>query len=1093
MAEVVTKPAVSSRTYLKSLHELSQPDQIERAIRQSFQESQQTVSSHGKQIAILRALQLRCRELTLQSQFNELFCKMVNKILVVKRNEPAGDRIVKFISSFVNSINPESDDDNAMVDEQDEKMYNRFIDRVARHLLRGLEATNKNVRYRSCHILSHLMNNMTSIDSSLYETLSEQLLARMYDKEPHVRIKAITTLASFQEPDGSDELSNAAQKIRFVMQNDTNPEVRRACLRQIEKTKHTQSYIFERARDTNSINRRLLYSKVLPGFKDFRRIDFNSRDQLLKWGLKDREESVKKAAVKWLSENWMQTLNNDVMELLERLKVTRSDIAELAVRNFLDNRPDIVAKITFDEQVIRSLTPETSLLLRVYFQHCNDTNKLTQLEKFFPEAAQFSDILGAYFTKRREIMSHISQTKPILEAESSVDMTELEECNFMLRQLLIVASEYDYSDEFGRSRMLNTLRFNLTNDHLSDDLIEVIMLCIHKLSISERDFTQMIVEIINDLKDSAFEKQDAANQDINGESSRLEGAYEDEDEDEDDEDGESSFHSARANLSKSSIASANRSMQQELRQVEELSPEILTECLSIARRMLELVSEPLKNNVTLMSILDSLIRPSIRRSETEIRRVGLICLGLCCILDKDLAADSIFVCAIFVTKSNEESLIVTGIKVISDLLAVHGIGVLEAETANSVDAIAIARLFYRTLRDTTKKEAQATSGEALYKLFLCGVITDDELFETTLLSYFNPAINDNEQLKQCLSFCIPVYAFSHESHQERISRVTSDTLYRLFSAWDEMAEVETVSQLSPQSIIQQLMYWTDPYRVVNKNSDEALASSIQVDVGLQLLTLLGRLEYSGATKPFFKAIMTSLPKLTFTEHCDAVKLAQLLDALEEVEGKLEKPLKDQTSRNGYNRFKEYVEDCLEKAGGRREEAAEEEAGEGQVEEEDVQEEEDEGEADEEGSEPEKPTETVDFEEPVLKEDPESHLAELGADSGTDEAEPVAKKTKPAKSAKKGRNGSPKNEHKSDKKSKKPKRGKRVKSESEDLLATKVTKPKKEKKVVKKPKAKKSAAFSDSEDEQPISSFQPAEDSDQEVGDTSAIVFLSDDE
>ncbi|KAG7891812.1 hypothetical protein KL936_001755 [Ogataea polymorpha] len=1106
MADVAKSTTPGARPYLKSVHEISEPEQIELAIRKCFQESQLSVSSHGKQIAILRALQRKCREQKLQSQFNELFCKLVNKVLPIKRNEPVGDRIVKFISSFVNSINPESEDDNANVDKQDEKMYNKFIDRLARHLLNGLEANNKNVRYRACHILSHLMNNMTSIDTDLYEALSEGLLARIYDKEPHIRIKAITTLASFQEPDGSQELSNAAMKIRYVMQNDTNPEVRRACLRQIEKTRHTEPYIFERARDTNSVNRRLLYSKVLPDFKDFRRIDYKAREQLLKWGLKDREESVKKAAIKWLTENWMQTLNNDVMELLERLKVTKSEIAETAVRVFLDNRQDVVAKITFDEQIMRALTPETSLLLRVYYQHCNDTNKITQIEKYFPEAAQFADILSGYFAKRKEILIVLNQQKPLLEAESSVDMTELDDLDFILRQLLIVASEYDYSDEFGRSRMLNTLRAVLTGDHLSDNLIEVLMLCIHKLSISERDFTQMIVEIINDLKDSAYEKQNTLEEGIVGQSSRVEddlaANY-----DEDDDDDENSFHSAR-DLSRSLIDSANRSMQQELKQVAELSPENLIECLTIARRMLELVNKPLKDNITLMSILDSLIRPSIRRSETEIRKLGLICLGLCCILDKELAADSIFICAIFVTKSNEESLVVTGIKVISDLLAVHGISVLELETANSVDAIAIARLFYRTLRDSNRKEAQATSGEALYKLFLCGVITDDELFETTLLSYFNPAINDNEQLKQCFSFCIPVYAFSHESHQERIARVTCDTLFRLFSGWGEMTEADCASSITPQSIVQQLMYWTDPYRVVNKSPGEAASSSVQVEVGLQLLSLLEKLEYSGVTKPFFKAIMTSLPRLTFTEQCDVAKLEQLYTSMEQLEGVLEKPLKDQPSRNAYSRFAEYVLECLEKANGQTERHDEQKGEQGEENEVMDKEEEELKEpafelpavsekelSDEPAFEP-VTNSTSDEEYPALHQvsaSPETR-EEAEKKSSRPKSKISAKKTKKTKKIKVAPLPDEEKEPKktaSESKIKKPRHKKRVKSEDGGLIGKKVKGESSRKSQSKK--KKRSQSFSDSEDDNPAATLPLKEENEDEVGDTSAIVLVSDDD
>lgn len=912
--------ARSATKYVKALNQLSDEAEIEKAIRQTFQEAQRTVAVHKTQVTVLKAIMNRCRELGLADDFNRLFCMMVNKILAVKRNEPAGDRIVKYISSFTTAINPasqnkgENEEEEAAsvdIDPEEEHAFSEFIGTLTKHLVRGMDSSNKDVRYRVCHLLSHLMHNMSSIDKELYDTMSEELLNRIYDKDPGVRVKAITTLASFQEQDGSDVLSDAAKRIRVIMQNDPKPEVRRACLRQLEKSEFTNSYLFERARDVNPINRRMVFSHLLPAYGDFRTISSTDRNKLLAWGLRDREENVRKAAVKWLTDSWLPTVNNDILEFVERLKVTSSEVADIALRALLDSKPQIAPKLTFNKEVLENLTSEYALLLRVFFQYCNDNQQEDLLDTNFTEAAQFADVLKLYFDRRRSNLQNIEEHKQELEMDPSkveeYGIVDPEEYDYVILQLLLVASEYDYHDEFGRSKMLNVLRSILSEDGLSEKVIDVLIQCISKLSINERDFSQIIVEIINDARDSAVQ-QTPIDETINSDES------EDEDEDE--------FVDAETSMSRASIRSAKsrqEEIERETKQVKELPEQTLTECLTMCKRMLELVNGSLKDNMYLESILHALIRPALQRSEVPIRVLALTCMGLCCVLDKDLAVRNMFLCGVFITKSDNDELIMAGLKVIADLLAVHGVSILDQDVEGSIDAMAVAKLFYRTLRDSSRKEVQAVSGEALYKLFLSGIINDDELFETTLLAYFNPTINDNEALKQCLSFCIPVYAFSHPAHQEQVSRVVSDTLWRLFDGWDEMEEeANDQKMISPQKIVEQLVYWTDPYRVVNRDPEEAEKSSIQVDVAVQLLKVLTKMDNANENKSFIKAIFSVLPKLTFTEDAGATKLDQLYDLLESdelLQGELEEALHSAHNRNSFERFREYVEVCLAKAKG----------------------------------------------------------------------------------------------------------------------------------------------------------------------------------
>ena len=119
------------------------------------------------------------------------------------------------------------------------------------------------------------------------------------------------------------------------IQNDDSPEVRRAALMNLVKTQDTIPILLERARDSNSINRRLVYSKIARELiTDLDDLEFEDREFLLKWGLNDRDETVKAAATKMLTIYWYQSVNEDLLELIDQLNV-KSAIAEQAILAFL--------------------------------------------------------------------------------------------------------------------------------------------------------------------------------------------------------------------------------------------------------------------------------------------------------------------------------------------------------------------------------------------------------------------------------------------------------------------------------------------------------------------------------------------------------------------------------------------------------------------------------------------------------------------------------------------------------------------------------------------------------------------------------------
>ncbi|GMF05619.1 unnamed protein product [[Candida] boidinii] len=104
---------------------------------------------------------------------------------------------------------------------------------------------------------------------------------------------------------------------------------------------------------------------------------------------------------------------------------------------------------------------------------------MEELEKSFPEAAPLAEILQRYFELRKTNMKNIEEHMKRLEEDANavplIDLTDPKELDFVLEQLLKISVDYDFSDDFGRRNILNVLRTALSNDKLSDTLIEIMV------------------------------------------------------------------------------------------------------------------------------------------------------------------------------------------------------------------------------------------------------------------------------------------------------------------------------------------------------------------------------------------------------------------------------------------------------------------------------------------------------------------------------------------------------------------------------------------------------------------------------------------
>lgn len=174
--------------------------------------------------------------------------------------------------------------------------------------------------------------------------------------------------------------------------------MRRVILFNIDPVEETLPHIVGRARDTDAINRRVVYLKPLSDIQDFRTLSLDDRNRILKWGLNDRNIFVKKAASTMLSEKWISHANNNLIEFLERLEIMKPEVTEIAegvFNAFFTARKDIVNEITFDGNFF--LNPKKDLFRRIN----NILGFSRIMEQFDSGKCIFGKGIDQILTKRR--------------------------------------------------------------------------------------------------------------------------------------------------------------------------------------------------------------------------------------------------------------------------------------------------------------------------------------------------------------------------------------------------------------------------------------------------------------------------------------------------------------------------------------------------------------------------------------------------------------------------------------------------------------------------------------------------------------------
>lgn len=408
---------------LKEIAKFKDFSSIANAINHVFNDAQTTLSGHKKVVILLRRIQLRAIQIDEEEQFNFHFTKTISKCLKLRKGEQCGDRIAKFCSLFVSTmvkqeaekpttrpdLGHRSDNDSIASDSDQEKesISCEFIDYLVRHLLRGIESKFKDVRYRIVQLLAYLVSHITEMDEQLFTALKYSLNRRLYDREPSVRIQALVAISRFQYFEDNDpaQISQATKSLLNTLKHDESPEVRRAALLNLVKSRSSLPELMERARDVNPINRRLVYSRISKELPPFTELDLTLKENILKWGLNDRDPSVRLSAEGLLIHTWLPQVHDDILIFLENVQVVDSAVMPLAMHIIFQSRTEKINSIVFPEDYWSELTVEKAFFIRTFFDYCTKSNLYECIDKNIPELTKLAHVVQEYLKLREKMLN----------------------------------------------------------------------------------------------------------------------------------------------------------------------------------------------------------------------------------------------------------------------------------------------------------------------------------------------------------------------------------------------------------------------------------------------------------------------------------------------------------------------------------------------------------------------------------------------------------------------------------------------------------------------------------------------------------------
>ncbi|TSN95635.1 Condensin complex subunit 3 [Bagarius yarrelli] len=752
-------------------------------IRETFQRAQKAHNNKAKLVASLKNMYVKLQN---KAEFHEEFLRCLKYAMIVYTREPAVesviDFVVKFAASFESPISEEEEED-----EEDEE-EDTFLNFLFNFLLECHSASSHAVRFRVCQLVNRLLGSLSEnaqIDDGLCERIHDAMLIRVTDKYPNVRIQAALAMARLQDPENPE--CPTVKAYMLLLENDSNPEVRRAVLSCIAPSALTLPKIYRRTRDVKEKVRKLAY-QVLAEKVHIRALTIAQRVSLLQQGLNDSAASVKEVVKQTLLTSWLRLLQGDVLQLLHRLDVENcADTALSTLHAYFSmatNPDDLLIATKLDERKLipmDALTCENVLYWRALCEFVKSKGDEGEelLDKLLPEPALFAEYLYSYM-----------KTLPAMCEDQKADLTQLESVmikEFITQQLIQLVDCLDTVEEGGRKRVLSVLKdmLVLPNTPLSliSQLVQRLLTVIH----DDQQRIATVAEIISDVREPIVPVTET--EDENEKRKRQVRLAE----------VKVCIMECKQQL-EDCISAQDFSRAAELKnsinELEELRNQLLQENTH---------TEPVKEQHA------EKVLPCVSNSNAAVRNMAVVCLGTVALHSKELAKTHL-VLLLQITQLDEPKIRISALRAVVDQLLLNGLDILRDSPASQQTQTSdwpegqpdcpveeednplqsILKLLAEFL-DSEICELRTETVECVCKLLYCGRMVSVKLLTRLVLLWYNPLTEEDQRLRHCIGVFLQLYTHSHRAHQECVEESFIPTMRTLFNApaTSPLSEIDT--------------------------------------------------------------------------------------------------------------------------------------------------------------------------------------------------------------------------------------------------------------------------------------------------------------
>uniref|UniRef100_A0A674DKY5 Non-SMC condensin I complex, subunit G n=1 Tax=Salmo trutta TaxID=8032 RepID=A0A674DKY5_SALTR len=804
----------------------------ELAIKEAFQRAQKGHNNKAKLVASLKNTYNKLDDKTL---FHEEFVQYLKHAMIVYKREPAVENVIEFVSKFSTSFHTSSTEGGEEEEEEDEEEEdeNPFLSYMFNFLLESHKANSHAVRFRVCQLINKLLGGMAEnaqIDDDLFDGIHQAMLVRVTDKFPNVRIQASLAMARLQEP--QNQQCPTVNAYLLILENDSNPEVRRAVLSCIAPSSLTLPKILKRTRDVKESVRKLAY-QVLADKVHIRALSIAQRVSLLQQGLHDT--AVREVVQVRLLPAWLNLLQGDVLELLHKLDVENCSQTALDTLTalFTHTPQDQLLDhcLQLDNRILvpaGSLSCESVLYWRALceFIKTKGDEGEEMLEKLLPEAAVFAEYLYGYV-----------KCVPALSEEQKGDFAQLELVmtkEFISQQLIHLTGCLDTNEEGGRKRVVAVLQEMLVLPQTPPSLVSLLTEKLMTLIPDDHRRIQTVAEAISEVREpiivvvrqpldenenrrkqvklaevkvSIHEAKQALEECISNQEFTRAAEL---------KDSITDLENLRNNI----LQEENTDTQQEDKEsrTEKTDPETLLRCLTMCVELLKQMNIKTRIGPTMSAILSSLILPSISNAQPAVRNMAVLCLGTCALHSKDLV-NTHLVLLLQIAQLDEAKIRISALRSVVDLLLLYGFTLLaerpgpspahqtshspadqedqekgEEPEEGSSTAQSILMMLSDFL-DSEVSELRTETAEGLAKLMYSGRITSAKLLSRLVLLWYNPVTEGDTRLRHCLGVFFQLYARESRAHQECVEECFLPTLQTLLNApaTSPLAEVDVTN------------------------------------------------------------------------------------------------------------------------------------------------------------------------------------------------------------------------------------------------------------------------------------------------------------